>query len=355
MKQLARLLGGWCCRAGRVLAHGERCNRGRLTILTYHRVLPRDRKGAYFAPGLVVTPEAFRHHCRTVAQNFHVLSLSEALDVWCQRPFDRRPIAALTFDDGYRDNYEYAAPILAEFGLWATFFVIAGLIGTSVSPWYDQMGRAFGLLRQQRRMREMLARPAVVELLGGCARDGGVSTAGQLIAVAKTLGVEKRQVLLDELRSLTASRQDYVSSDLIMSWRQLAELADAGHEIGCHSWSHEILPQLDDTRREAEVSGSRRLLEERLGNPVRAFCYPNGDFDEHAVRMVNAAGYTCAVTSSPGCNEPGQDRYRLKRWFIHEDRLAGPLGRPSATLLRMELCGMADRVFDRRRRGTAFA
>ena len=134
-----------------------------------------------------------------------------------------------------------------------------------------------------------------------------------------------------------------------MDWSQLAALAKAGHEIGSHSATHEILPLLDDAALEAEVAGSRRTLEQELGVPVRAFCYPNGDFDERTIRAVAAAGYLCAVSVLQGNNDAAAEPYRLRRRFIHEDRLAGPRSKPSSTLLRLELSGLADRVFMRNR------
>ena len=136
-----------------------------------------------------------------------------------------------------------------------------------------------------------------------------------------------------------------------MDWRQLTSLADQGQEIGSHGAAHEALPQLDDVSLEAEVAGSRRTLESGLNRPVRSFCYPNGDVDGRVAGAVKAAGYHCAVTIEPGSNSLGQDVYCLKRRFIHEDRLAGPRGKASDTLLRMELCGLADRAFGRRRDG----
>ena len=92
------------------------------------------------------------------------------------------------------------------------------------------------------------------------------------------------------------------------------------------------------------------MLTERLAAPPRAFCYPNGDQDERVVRIVESAGYDSAVGIEPGVNQPVCDSFRLKRWFIHEGRLAGPNGRASDTLLRMELCSLSDRVFRRGRR-----
>ena len=105
-----------------------------------------------------------------------------------------------------------------------------------------------------------------------------------------------------------------------------------------------------ETIRPSAESVPRRLIERRLGVSVRAFCYPNGDVDDRVVRAVQLAGYRSAVSVEPGVNEPACDPYRLRRWFINEDRLAGPSGKASDTLLRMEICSLADRVFRRRRR-----
>jgi hypothetical protein len=104
---------------------------------------------------------------------------------------------------------------------------------------------------------------------------------------------------------------------------------------------------VDEATLESEVAGSRRVLEKGLGGPVLTFCYPNGEASDRETGAVANAGYACAVTVDPGSNGPGVDPYRLRRRFVHEDRLAGPLGTASSTLLRLELSGLADRVFFR--------
>jgi hypothetical protein len=137
-----------------------------------------------------------------------------------------------------------------------------------------------------------------------------------------------------------------------MDWRELADLAAAGHEIGSHSMTHELLPQLDDNGLRYEVAQSREVIEKQIARPVQAFCYPNGEADDRVVRAVRAAGYCCAVTVQRGVNEHTCDDHRLRRWFIHENRLADPDGRPSAMLFRMEMCCLADCVFGRGGRRT---
>jgi peptidoglycan/xylan/chitin deacetylase (PgdA/CDA1 family) len=346
-KRLVRVCISAVCRVSGLLALAEHRNRRRLTILCYHRVLPEDHKRRYFNPDLVVTPEAFRAHCRLLRERFEVLPLSEAMNVRECRPATGRPLAAITFDDGYRDNYEHAAPILTHLGMRATFFVIAGLVDSKEAPWYDRMARALGRLRSA----DQAAAPVTAAV--GPGSPGQPSRNGravgpdscEAISLAKQLGPDERKKLLDQHTAMADLSERDSDEDLIMTRQQLTALAGTGHEIGSHSLTHEILPLLDDDGLRRETVESRRLLEEYLGRPVRAFCYPNGDADDRVVSAVRAAGYACAVSVRTGTNAPAEDPFRLKRRFIHEGRLSGTKGSCSRTLLRMEVCNLADRVF----------
>mgnify|MGYP000889128760 CR=1 FL=1 len=108
---------------------------GTLTILCYHRILPSELKSASAFPDLAVTPGSFRAHCETLKTRYDVQTLSDCVDLLYAGNAGPKPLASITFDDGYRDNYEYAAPVLDSLGLRATFFIIAGLAGKRETPW----------------------------------------------------------------------------------------------------------------------------------------------------------------------------------------------------------------------------
>lgn len=332
------------CRAAGVVRFAERAGRGCLTILCYHRVLPEERKREYFAPRLAVTPEAFRQHCRALSRFYDVLPLSRAVEAWRTDRAARRPIAALTFDDGYRDNIEYAAPLLAEARIVGTFFAIADLVGSRLAPWYDRVARAVRWLSQRGRLDAAMSRVPGAERFGRCGGDPF-----RIVAEAKTLRPPDRRALLATLESEAGASEISWPHDAVMNESELRQLATAGHEVGSHSATHELLTQVDDAALAAEVAGSRRTLERRLASPVTAFCYPNGAVDDRVAEAVRDAGYACAVTTQPGRNAPGQDRLRLRRWFIDEERLAGLTGAASATLLRMEVSQVAQTMFLRPR------
>ena len=333
------------------LAVSERRDRGRLAILNYHRILPPDLKAAYFNPDLAVTPEAFLRHCGTLRRHFDVFPLCEALEAAFGEGRRERPAAAITFDDGYGDNHRYAAPILRQCGLRATFFVVADLAGTEDPPWYDRLGRAFGAWCSRGGSRHLVDGDPLKAIHEGARGAGGASgLAHGAIRLAKGLSPQERKELVDRLEAGSGGKPEWDPVDRIMDWGQLAEIAEAGNEIGSHSAAHEILPRLEDSALDQEVAGSKETIEGRLGRPVRSFAYPNGDVDDRVALAVERSGYRQAVTTESGRNDPTGDRYRLRRTFISQERLKGLGEAASGLLLRMELCGLSDRVLGWRRR-----
>ncbi len=316
-------------RASGWLAAVERANHDSLTVLCYHRILPPMQRAAYYDPDLAVTPEVFDLHCRIMAERFTVQPLEVALMRWSTGERPRRPLAAITFDDGYRDNVRYAAPILDEHALRATFFVIAGLMDTDRVPWYDAAGAAWKAL----------------------ARTGdappGPHNAKEAVAAAKHMGPAQRVQWVTQLVA-AAGYLPFDEEDLIMTSAQVRELADAGHEIGSHSMTHPLLPQCDGDALRREVTDSRARLVAVSGQTVRGLCYPNGNYDVRVHQMAVQSGYTYAASMESGVNRPFSfDTLAVRRWFMHQDRLANSNAKPCSTLLRMELCGLSQRLFRR--------
>lgn len=302
------------------LASLEHQQRDTLTILCYHRVLPQDRRLQYFDPQLVVTPEMFDAQCGVLARHFDVITLERGLLDWRQGRQSSKPRAAITFDDGYRDNETYAVPILARHGLEATFYVVSGLVGSDEQPWYDRAGRA--LMR--------LGRDAAAE-----------------VGRAKGLSPLERGEWLSSLEAETGSMTPH-HDDLIMDEAALRRLVAAGHEIGSHTVTHPLLDQLAEPDLDHEVLFSRTMLETASGAAVSGFCYPNGNLNEHIKVAVTRGGYAYSVSTSPGVNRRADtDILALKRWFISQDRLTSPSGAPSAALFRMEISGLSQRLFRR--------
>lgn len=319
--------------------------RNSLTILCYHRIIPRELKESYAFPDLAVTPESFRAHCAVMARRYEVHTLSEAADMLVGGYQGKRPLAAITFDDGYRDNYLFAAPVLEAYGLKATFFIIAGLVGRSELPWYDLLKKVADYLERSGQLDACLAETPLAYLASERSRVSSMD----VVQAAKRLGTAARSSLVSQLSSAVEARNPVSDIDSIMSAEELRVLGRSGHEIGSHSINHEILPLLDETARSHEILGSKELLENIMGGNVRSLCYPNGDYDDNVLKSTRESGYSYACTTRKGTNRNMTAPLELQRWFIKESALADPHGVPSSTLLRLELTGLADRFFLRPR------
>lgn len=282
----------------------------------YHRVLPvNDPRYRLEEPGMVVTPETLRDHVFWIREQFELVSLGDWLKAARSGDFLPKRAVAITFDDGWRDNFEYALPVLKEANAPATLFVVTDFIGTNRLFWPNRLMR---VLRQaQLKSSESDDARWVREKLA----PGGLGSENWL---ARAIGAAKAyedDEILDRLKRLEAEfgLADHRDRELL-TWSELREMHDSRlFEIGSHTKSHLRLSRaVSDERLRAEIIESKRRLEAELGTPVQLFCYPNGNVTAKAVSLVRAH-YSGAVTTRPGVNTPSIDATLLRRVSIHQD------------------------------------
>ncbi len=261
----------------------------RLVILHYHRVpeVPDPMN-----PDLLERP-AFAVHMQALADVFNVVPLSAGLAQLRAGTLPPRAVA-ITFDDGYADNYQVALPVLRHFRLPATFFVAAGFLDG---------GCMFNdLVVEACRVAPGGAWQTGVEILGTCqvAVEGParVRLATQIIGRLKYLGGDER---LAAARGLLRSSGAAQPNHIMMTSDDLRALHRAGMEIGGHTLSHPILARLADDEAEREIRNGKTALESLLGVRVEHFAYPNGkpgtDYLPRDVALAQAAGFSAALTT----------------------------------------------------------
>lgn len=299
-----------------LLALAERGMRDRLTILTFHRVLPDALFEGYLFPSLAVSESMFRGQMQSLQRRCRVVTIDEGLDALKTGSCGDRPMVSVTFDDGYTDNVQVAAPIMNALGLRATFFVVTGLIGTDAELWYDVAAR-----RWQAASTGDLSVACTAASIDASWMHGKPSI-GEWMSFLKRLEPAQRANVVAELGDPGphAGRRQL---DRLMTPQDLRDLRAAGHVIGSHSMSHPLLPQLDAASLEDELVQSRRLLEQWLHCEVRGFSYPNGDHDDRVRAAVAHAGCTYACTTRTGRNDAQADPLRLSRIDMHPSRSSG--------------------------------
>lgn len=294
----------------------------RLYILEYHNVTD-----ARTEPEGTISKERFRRHLRYLARHYEILSLPEAVD----RPLTT-DVLAITFDDGYRENFEVAWPLLRESGLPASFFVTTGFVDGN-GLWFDFARRALETARAQALALPSSARARLTELLPNWLADSLETPIREL----KYMPGDRRQRVLDCLESLDLSLPPAAQP---VEWSQLRLMASEGADIGGHTHSHPILSTLDDEAQQQEIMKSRDRIATELGAPPTTFAYPNGnarDFNTTSMRLLEELGFKAACASHRGANAPPYRRFALSRIGIGSDSLPVVALRMSGLLYRRPL------------------
>ncbi len=276
-----------------------------------------------------MTPEELDWFLGFFQQRFEVMPLAKAWRLYQAGTPTERPLLALTFDDGERDNVEFAWPVMRRHGVRGSFYLATDHTGSGAPIWHDQIG--FALLRaiEQGKAREAGA------LLG---RQLDASSVAACIEATKSLTPTERSEQVARLSDLTTGEVPGWAA--LMTWSDARVLQRAGNEIGSHSLSHPLLPQCDDGWLERELQESKARIESELGAPVETFCYPNGDADERVARAAERAGYACAVTTTWGMNDDSVDPFLLRRCDINAEHVVDRTGQLSSARLQLRLSGL---------------
>lgn len=283
------------------LARGE----PRIHVLGYHRVVDRVVEDGPISPSLCVSTETFRRQMEQVKRDFIVLSLEDALAaIDGKLPLDR-DACAITFDDGYRDVYTRAAPILQDLQIPATVFVPTGYVGTGKHFTHDRLFAALWQLGQGR----VEGNPAPL--------------VDSLIARLPARALEDLACELEQ----RAGRAPIVDEDSrVLDANQLLELGNLGWEIGAHTIDHVVLVHESTRQMNEQLLRPKMDLESWTGRPCRYFAYCNGFHSPSLVEALKQHGYEGAVTTFDRANQPGGDRFRVGRkvlWEAHARGLDG--------------------------------
>ncbi|WP_456619583.1 MULTISPECIES: polysaccharide deacetylase family protein [unclassified Bradyrhizobium] len=269
-------------------------------IFMLHHVRPA-REGA-FQPNrhLEVTPDFLRATlCHLRAREIDIVGMDELHERLVQGRFDRR-FAAFTLDDGYRDNLEFALPVLREFDAPLAVYVASDFAEGTGRLWWTAL-------------EAVIAKTDQIEVqIGNSALRLDATTSATKQAAFDRLHDWLRALpgehdLKREIEALCTKYGVDIAAlcrGLCLSWDEVKQLAaDPLVTIGAHTISHCNLARQSEEIAAQEMAVSRVRIEQVLERPVLHFAYPYGDREaagEREFALASAAGFKTAVTTRPG-------------------------------------------------------
>ncbi len=288
-----------------------------VAILMYHSVShDRDGQADSISPGITTPAELFRDQMQLLRQSYSPVTLDDVA-LWLQGNAELPPNAvAVTFDDGFADNYHIAAPIMEEFGIRGAIYLTVDSVLRQRLPWFCQVRRFFystPVIQQEIKDPES---GKVWNLAEPDQHRRAFSECNRFCAV---MSFEKREQYLQALeinfgRSLATNENN---GPCMMTFEQARELRQRGHLIGNHTFSHGNLAYVPEQALSQELVQSHEILTQKLGAAPTHFSYPHPalspQWNDRTVALTRQLGYKTAVLTQEGTAHRDSDAMLLSR------------------------------------------
>lgn len=308
-------------------------------ILMFHRVTTPETAEYPLQAGMFVSPETFAMQMRFLKEHAEVIPLESLVRAAASGKAVHRGTVAITFDDGWADNYHHALPVLQDLKLPATIFLATAYINSAKLFWSDEIAFALHALRSESRQQASIeARLAnhddissqdksrliglikqPIERRDGRPALGPLGDADErLIADLKARPPEQRYRLVQVASELA---KEYATINLpgqFLSWDQVEEMARSGITFGNHSHNHKPFAELSAPQMSDELENARQLMRAHGLAPSPVFCYPYGSHSEESQQLLAAKGFEFALTTETVSHLSWSPRL-FGRVNIHED------------------------------------
>ncbi len=304
----------------------------KVPVFLFHRV--SEEKDSLWPP---MTPQLFEKIIKLLSIRYTIKSIED----FFLNPHEKtsKPIACICFDDGFKDNLEYAAPILLKYKCPASFYVVSSCIDNELPTWTYELDYSIS----KTSIKKISLKGLVPENLESTVLDSQYEKeqfARKLKPYLKTINDSSRILILQELKK---QMNDISIPKSMMNWKEVNQLHSAGFIIGSHSVTHPLLGKLqneEEISKELLFSGQR--IEQQIGKFPVTISYPIGSYDERVMRIAKQAGYKLGLAVEQKFADtitdslfaiPRVELYQ-ENWVKTQFRMSGLLGKVKMILGR---------------------
>ena len=282
------------------------CNKPGTMILCYHSINDLNNP-KIFNPNIVET-ENFHKQMKFLRKHYKVISLEYFVENHKKLTDNKNVI--ITFDDGYKDNFANAYPVLQKYKLPATLFLATDFVGTGTAKFEDTITYIFSLNDVETiDLRSLQIKKTIKS------KNERDATLAKICYALNKLDIDKSKEVVNELCVKYNIKPDSLKemNDVMLTWDEIKQVDNQIITIGAHSITHQNLTKLSHEQQVNEIVKSKSIIEQQLRYPITFFSYPLGFYDSNVTDVLKETGYKCAVTTEPCVNNGNIDLFKLKR------------------------------------------
>jgi len=279
----------------------------------YHSI----REKSFIPPTLYVSPVYFESQMQFLIKYFHIISLENYSEMISAGHTPLRNTAILTFDDGYKDNYQYAFPILRHLEIPATIFLPTRCIDLEQSTWDIKLYYWFANTKKTK-LHLIDDNTNSQYEFSFHEKSSKKEMVAKVIHLLLSLNKEGKNKLLSQIENQLASDlEDRSFQELaLLSWDEIIDMAANNISFGAHTDTHQVLSKIPLNEVEYEIKSSKTLIEVKSMQQINTFAYPFGDkehFNDQTKALLKKYGFKCACSTIKGINNNMTDPFELKR------------------------------------------
>ncbi len=245
----------------------------------------------------------FEKCIKYIVNNYEVVQLEDLIGA--DDYYKDKKIATLDFDDGYKDNIEYAAPILAKYNCKASFNVVTDCVEKNVLPWTQILNECFQFTNIPNLNIDFDFIPEGLKVKQLPTREDRLQYFKKISKYLMHTSHELRNIVM---MRIVLTYQDVEFSKVMMNWDDIRQLKNAGHNIGSHTTSHCMLGTMtDEDEVRKELSRSGNAIKDNLGFFPKIISYPINSYNETTIRISKEVGYEAGLAVKQDVYEPGKD------------------------------------------------
>lgn len=284
-------------------------------VLMYHEVLPED----YDIPAwTVVKLSEFKWQMKYISRHLEILTLDEAIKRIYKKQVNKKPFAVVTFDDGYKGNYEYVLPEMKRLGIPFTVYIATKYIATknffNNIFWYDKIIN-YILDKEDFNKNISVGKSEInIKFTKYTPKEIKWDKIDKFLCQLKRIEKDRRDRVI---RNLLIEYDDEQSKFQMINTKELKKLTNSDLvTIGSHTHGHEILDKCEYHEIYETLSKSNKIIKEISGVTPKHFAYPNGNYNKKVFSIVKNFGYKSAVTTTPDFWTKNYNLYEIPRLGI---------------------------------------